>query len=91
MITPAGILVRYLCHCDASVAELIGPDPSTGSLAGGWIGGAATSWTGPGALVGAGGGAVIGGVIGGGIDWAFKLSDKAALAAANQFDGTHRK
>jgi hypothetical protein len=24
---PAGILVRYLCHFDASVAELIGPDP----------------------------------------------------------------
>ncbi len=63
----------------------------TGSVAGGWIGGAVTLWSGPGAIVGAGGGAVIGGVIGGGIDWALELSDNAALAAANQFDGTHKK
>jgi hypothetical protein len=59
----------------------------TGSVIGGWAGGIATSWSGPGAVVGAGGGAVLGGAIAGGIDWAFGLSDKAALAAANAFDG----
>ncbi len=58
-----------------------------GSAVGGAAGGLATLWSGPGAIVGAGGGAVIGGAIGGGIDWAFGLSDKAALAAANHFDG----
>ncbi len=62
-----------------------------GSIAGGWIGGILTSWTGPAAIVGAGGGAVIGGAIGGGIDWVFKLSDQAALDAARQFDGNHKR
>jgi hypothetical protein len=63
----------------------------TGSVVGGWAGGIATSWSGPGAIVGAGGGAVLGGAIAGGIDWAFGLSDKAALAAANAFDGKNIK
>ncbi len=63
----------------------------TGSVAGGWVGGVLTSWSGPGAILGAGGGAVIGGAIGGGIDWFFDLSDNAALAAANTFDGKNLK
>jgi hypothetical protein len=74
----AGMLAGQAASAGASGA---------GSIAGGWAGGIATSWSGPGAIVGAGGGAVIGGAIGGGIDWAFGLSDKAALAAANHFDG----
>ncbi len=62
-----------------------------GSVAGGVIGGLATAPTGPGAIAGAAGGSAAGGVIGGtiagGIDWITGASDKAALAAANHFDG----
>jgi hypothetical protein len=60
---------------------------ATGSGIGFWAGGLATSWAGPGAIIGAGGGSVVGGAVGGVIDWISGASDKAALAAANKYDG----
>jgi hypothetical protein len=63
----------------------------TGAYVGGVAGGTLTSPTGPGAILGAGGGAVVGSAIAGAIDWMTGASDKAALAAANAYDGRNIK
>jgi hypothetical protein len=54
---------------------------------GGAVGGFVTSPTGPGIVGGVAAGGVVGGAVGGLIDWAFGISDAAALKAANLYDG----
>jgi hypothetical protein len=67
----------------AATAGVVG----VGAKAGAVVGGVVTSPSGPGAIGGAAVGGVAGGAVGGLIDWAFSVSDKAALTAAKLVDG----
>jgi hypothetical protein len=67
----------------AATAGVVGISAKAGAV----VGGVATSPSGPGAIGGAAVGGVAGGAVGGLIDWAFGVSDKAALTAARLVDG----
>ncbi len=67
----------------AATAGVVGISAKAGAV----VGGVVTSPSGPGAIGGAAVGGVAGGAVGGLIDWAFGVSDNAALAAAKLVDG----